>query len=924
MKRIFCSVILVFFFAGAVCFTGCNSGSGDILRGMGLVFAIAILASTGGAGAPVAFAASNRDNTKAKICFSSQVTKSKVKVKVTPRKSDGTTAQETVVNASTLNVNEQNQIEGNLNVSVPDPSFTEFKIEIVYSENQGSKDAVLIESYFQHDPTINTTQQVVDPQTTAKSMIYDNWKENSSNKSLSDFEAVFNSSTDYLSRIQTLSDDITSSIARAAEAGQLSTYSPLNDDIIKAKAQEIAKEIPAEIPASSTATKTATLTATSTSTVFNPYYEALPLEKTTVATLTYLENQIGKIIESSLSPALSGVPVSYSKRASVADTGLPEIIPVAGGNSAIDINGLTNRLMNAVSGNSAVTGPSFLNLEDTSYEVSFSGNTYIVTRNVCGKTLAKTTMTGVAIEGNGNNIKQFVLSDGSVILIEDYNSDGTAVISKTTMKLLTGLKIQGRHDRIEESGFLPGVRPVNDYDTFSPSVRGYKYVARATDVIDISVSSPVILEVTHQKDSFVDQGTLSISGVTGSTSLTNHLYIGNMGYDDTSLIRPYKMAYIVGTDKESRDFTFGKSVEFTLRARVPSYDLYLNDMTIIMPNVSKGINAKNEEVYSFSGGTCNLSADYTGKNFKDYGYIKNLQITIGAFSYDGNNDKVADGAVARIIKTNSDNTVDRVNYEILNGKISVAGDAINSPGSEITVGTFAGNAEFKGKVAYSDKAGNKMTIDYIARLCYPMDYSRTVTVTADYNVECLSSLSALRSRLHAEPLTQSLIKEVLSHYTFSGTGISSIDEANALMNFLHPTSTSHRIASAVSGIFKSGMELTIWDDSYGKKDRYSLRFGNSDGSYWGSNATFFELLAANSNKANVSRKVEFIYASNPATSTAVVCASTLVADCGKNIVGKIYENGSEINSFYYLNGKGYIEALSGMSYYLVGYFNWNR
>ncbi|MEW6711366.1 MAG: hypothetical protein AB1403_16195 [Candidatus Riflebacteria bacterium] len=83
MKKVISVLILVAFIGSMIVMTGCFGGDDGL--GIGLaVFALAIIVSSGGAGAPAVFAANTRADVR--YTLSEAVDKSKVTIKIFPLK----------------------------------------------------------------------------------------------------------------------------------------------------------------------------------------------------------------------------------------------------------------------------------------------------------------------------------------------------------------------------------------------------------------------------------------------------------------------------------------------------------------------------------------------------------------------------------------------------------------------------------------------------------------------------------------------------------------------------------------------------------------------------------------------------------------------------------------------------------------------
>ena len=72
-------------------------------------------------------------------------------------------------------------------------------------------------------------------------------------------------------------------------------------------------------------------------------------------------------------------------------------------------------------------------------------------------------------------------------------------------------------------------------------------------------------------------------------------------------------------------------------------------------------------------------------------------------------------------------------------------------------------------------------------------------------------------------------------------GNASKSEAEKILRSLGAYKVYERDQHSVSGDFGKEQEVTLWVGSYGKTDRYGVRFGKNDGKYWGSNDTYFEI-----------------------------------------------------------------------------------
>ena len=96
----------------------------------------------------------------------------------------------------------------------------------------------------------------------------------------------------------------------------------------------------------------------------------------------------------------------------------------------------------------------------------------------------------------------------------------------------------------------------------------------------------------------------------------------------------------------------------------------------------------------------------------------------------------------------------------------------------------------------------------------------------------LDQLTTLRT-------TQDAILFSLGGSEFDDSSGSSIEEAESMLEFLGARTVFSRDGKSLSGRFGQDeqTEITIWPNSYDVSGQYGIRYGQPDGSYWGSNET---------------------------------------------------------------------------------------
>jgi YVTN family beta-propeller protein len=120
--------------------------------------------------------------------------------------------------------------------------------------------------------------------------------------------------------------------------------------------------------------------------------------------------------------------------------------------------------------------------------------------------------------------------------------------------------------------------------------------------------------------------------------------------------------------------------------------------------------------------------------------------------------------------------------------------------------------------------------------------------------------------LNTQIPTQALILAALNGFTYDNTGLTSVTESEAMLNYMCANVSVHAPAGdARCGTFGTGYHITIWINTYGKTNTYGIRFGNqSNHAFWGSNATYFEI------EKSTTPALPLAYMSNRAANTVSV------------------------------------------------------
>lgn len=179
MKKLISVFVLVSFLGSMLVMTGCFGGDDGLAAVVGvLAIGLIITASTGGAGVAT-FAANQRVSLRPAV----SIANNSVNVKIFPM--DATGAK--VGTGTTYDANLSVDQNGNLTLSVPSldvTSYNQYSIE-VYS---GDKLLLKRISYFGTSEKTGTHNVAINPETTAKALIYENWNANSSSRTYAQFE----------------------------------------------------------------------------------------------------------------------------------------------------------------------------------------------------------------------------------------------------------------------------------------------------------------------------------------------------------------------------------------------------------------------------------------------------------------------------------------------------------------------------------------------------------------------------------------------------------------------------------------------------------------------------------------------------------------------------------------------------------------
>ncbi|MFZ5949587.1 MAG: hypothetical protein ACOYXC_02695 [Candidatus Rifleibacteriota bacterium] len=182
MKKVISVLILVAFIGSMIVMTGCFGGDDGL--GIGLaVFALAIIVSSGGAGAPTVFAANTRADIR--YALSEAVDKSKVTIKIFPLKDGVEQGTGTEIPATDITWDTANgQLKATPQISQLD-GYNEYRVKVFYNGTTKLLEGV---KYLKTADKTGTQNLEVNPTSTAKALVFDTWKNKATTDTYQTFE----------------------------------------------------------------------------------------------------------------------------------------------------------------------------------------------------------------------------------------------------------------------------------------------------------------------------------------------------------------------------------------------------------------------------------------------------------------------------------------------------------------------------------------------------------------------------------------------------------------------------------------------------------------------------------------------------------------------------------------------------------------
>lgn len=428
-------------------------------------------------------------------------------------------------------------------------------------------------------------------------------------------------------------------------------------------------------------------------------------------------------ITGSVAPSTSAVPA------------VPALTPILGSNQAIDIKGLRNLLMASLSGGTPATEGPIADLSSPTSSISYTSNsveiidkrvswvygTGFVTQNI-----KRQLMEGVEVTASNGIVSQIKFNANSKFTTEKLNPTTGAVENRVIFQVTSGLSGTSSYQKEAAEGF---------YELYSTTA-GVAYTHKGSQKLEATISGTIVADVTVNDlvNDVTAGGRVTLSGVSGTISESRPFYYGKLGWKQGETFNPVTQNDFFFTAKVVNDsLAFsGNALSIGVTAESTAKDVYLKQLSLNLTGISKIPTGEYADEYKIGGISGTVLASYNGTSYKDYGYIKQLEITIANASFDPTvTQQVPDGATITLKKTNSDNTVDTLTYTMTNGK-PVLGGSTNFQGGDTTVTTTDGNVKYAGTITFQDPTAKKMVMNYEAVRVYDSPLLlATATMTID-------------------------------------------------------------------------------------------------------------------------------------------------------------------------------------------------
>jgi hypothetical protein len=285
------------------------------------------------------------------------------------------------------------------------------------------------------------------------------------------------------------------------------------------------------------------------------------------------------------------------------------------------------------------------------------------------------------------SLTKLLIGNGATVKTRFFNGNGS-LNGTLTISVNGGLSIEIANSFSASNEFVV-------LNTFGETSFGFLKSFAGKETTKMTFSSAVTFNVIFEEATNKANGSITISNLTGSYTMTEDIGIGTHasknGTSEPVTVHGIVMKEYFGNETHTNNLVFaGNAFQFGFNVNWENNGVVIENGLIQIRNIVEKAAQKGEPNanYAFSDGSASMLVRYTGKDYEKYGYIYSLSFAISGLAFDPTSDaEPAEGAIANITRTNSDNTQTKMTYKIVDGKpVLQPGDVAFAGGSEkITV-----------------------------------------------------------------------------------------------------------------------------------------------------------------------------------------------------------------------------------------------
>ncbi len=439
--------------------------------------------------------------------------------------------------------------------------------------------------------------------------------------------------------------------------------------------------------------------------VLNPNPESVPAAKVVqnlvVASPTA---QVQQAVTESLKTLVSEVRIS--ERQTLRASAVPSGVPGFSGNQATNINWLLGNLLAALPNGGNISNGVLVESTDPNnwrYQIAtYTASTktlevadisYMLDHSTTPPTTSKYVKQTIEITNcdatvTGGSLTKLVIGNGATVKTRFFNQDGS-LNGALNISVNGGVSVEMANSITASTDFVP-------MSTYGNTSYGFLKSFAGKETMKLTFSGSATFNVVFEEGTNKANGSITISNLTGSYTITEDIGIGvsaSKNGSDAPVAFPNasERKEYFGNETHTNNMVFaGNAFQFGFNVNWENNGIVLENGLIQIRNiVKKAAQAGEPDAnYAFSDGSASMLVRYTGKDYEKYGYIYSLSFAISGLAFDPTSDaEPAEGAIANITRTNSDNTQTKMTYKIVDGKpVLQPGDVAFAGGSEkITV-----------------------------------------------------------------------------------------------------------------------------------------------------------------------------------------------------------------------------------------------